>query len=431
MKRRIKLAVIVFTMLILTLPSLAMQPTGEFNASLGYLWDGEDSKLLHNSTRTGFRIVLEDDLDFGARLHLSTKGWWDWKQKDGNFALDQLWLKGYQGDLDYQAGRQVISWGTADGFNPTNYFARMTTDSLLSGSMSGDPLWAGQITYYGSNWSLTGVAVPFFTPQRIDDQMKAILAAENPQAKMVLDAIEGTKKPQGFGKGSELALRAETQLAGFDLQASFFTGFEPLPGLEMALTIQEIPGLGPMPVPSVQGTYRRVNFLGVAAAGTIGDVGVWGELAYGGPASFDEADHPSELARVPLSVNERYLQAVLGADYTLPVGKGLLAQAQYIYRGQGSLLSPYVLPNLETMEPGEVEGAHYLYGRLGYDFSPGSSLELVVLHGFSEKGGILRPAYTHRFPNAMQLELSLIRPYGEGAFASLGTQARLALSYPF
>ena len=99
MKRRIKLAVIVFTMLILTLPSLAMQPTGEVNASLGYLWDGEDSKLLHNSARTGFRFVLEDDLDFGARLHLSTKGWWDWKQKDGDFALDQLWLKGYQGDL--------------------------------------------------------------------------------------------------------------------------------------------------------------------------------------------------------------------------------------------------------------------------------------------------------------------------------------------
>ena len=60
---------------------------------------------------------------------------------------------------------------------------------------------------------------------------------------MVLDAIEGTKKPKVSARVRNRPAGGDP-LAGFDLQASFFTGFEPLPGLEMALTIQEDPRPG-------------------------------------------------------------------------------------------------------------------------------------------------------------------------------------------
>ena len=437
-KKRIQAAVIVFVVLLLALPGLALEPTGELNASVGVQWDSDAQKLVHRSTRSGFRLVLEDDLDFGGKLHFSTKGYWDWKLKEGNLVLDQLRVSGYQGDFDYQLGRQLINWGTADGFNPTNYFARMRLDSLTTGNMSGDPLWAGQATYYGSNWSVTGVVVPFFTPQTIDDQMKQMMLDENPQAAMILKAMEDTKTPRGLGKNSEIALRAETQLGGFDLQASFFSGFEPLPGLEMVLTMD--PGMGangagaldmPLIVPSVQGTYRRQSFIGLAATGTVGPVGIWGEVSYGGPAKFAEPENPLEIERIPLSVNEKYLQAVVGGDYTFALGKGLLAQAQYIYRGQGSLLEPYVMPNMETLQPGEIKGASYLYGRFGYDFDASNSAELLILHGFQEKMGILRPAYTYHFPNSVQLQLSLVQLYGEKKISHGGTQGTLSVTYQF
>ena len=434
MRRRIQVVMVALLVLLVAVPGLAVEPQGELNASISVAWDEDAQKLVHNSTRTGMRFVLEDSLDLGGRFHFSTKGWWDWKGKDGSLALDQLWLSGYQGDLDYQVGRQVISWGTADGFNPTNYFARMDTDALLNGNMSGDPLWAGQATYYGSNWSVTGVVVPFFTSQAIDDQMIALMGEGDPQIAMILQAIEDTKKPRGLGKNSEWALRAETQVAGFDVQASFFSGFEPLPGLEMAFVLHDIPGVGLTPVPSFEGIYRRQNFVGLAASGTIGPVGVWGELTYGGPAKFSEPEaNPLELARVPLSINEKYLQAVIGGDYSFPLGNGLLVQAQYIYRGQGSLVEPYIMPtvNLPIVEAGEIEGAHYLYGRLGYDFSPSSSADVLILHGFKEKGGIIRPAYTHRFPNSIQLQLSLIRPFGDESILSFGTAGQLAITYQF
>lgn len=436
MKRQTQVLIVVFVVLLAAWPSLAAQPsggfngqpTGELNASIGYEWDKDTKQVVHDSTQAGFRFVLEDDLDSGGRIHLSAKGWWDWKQEDGKLALDQLWMSGYYEDVDYQVGRQVISWGTADGFNPTNYFSRMNSNALLSGDFSGEPMWAGQAIYYAPTWSVTGVVIPIFAPQGIDAQMRRMITDKGPQGTMVLEAIEGTKKPLGLGKNSELALRAETQFAGFDLQASYFSGFEPLPGLEMVLTFN--PDLG-LVIPSMEGTYRRQRFFGLAATGTLGPAGVWGELSYGGPVAFKESANPL-VQRIPLSIDEKYLQAVVGGDYTFDLGKGLLVQGQYIYRGQGSLFEPYVMPNLETMTPGEIESAHYLYGRLGYNFSADSSIDIIILHGFKEEGGLIRPAYTHRFPNSMQLELSLIALYGkEELSSSLGSQARIAVKYQF
>lgn len=419
MKRFESIAVALFLVFLVALPSLAATPWGEVNFGLGYEWDGSEKELTHNSTLTGFRLGMEENVDFGGKIHLSIQGWRDWKTKEGKLSIDQLWLSGYSGDFDYTIGRQPLNWGTADGFNPTNYFARMDSSALLNGDLSGDPLWAAQAIYYGQNWSLTGVVVPFFTPQSLDAQMLDIMAGGNPMASLFVEAIDTVKKPRGLGKNSEWALRAETQIAGFDVQASVFSGFEALPGMELDYSKGFLDFVG---------EYRRQNFVGLATSGTLGPIGVWGEISYGGPTKFAETP-----GRIALSVNEKYLQAVLGGDYTFDLGRGLLVQGQYIYRGQGSLLAPYVMPDLGSvpLQPREIEKSHYLYGRLGYDFSPSSSVDLIVLHGFTEQSGLIRPAYTHSFPGSIQVELSLINTYGEGDLGSIPTQGRLAVKYSF
>jgi len=123
----------------------------------------------------------------------------------------------------------------------------------------------------------------------------------------------------------------------------------------------------------MSGKYRKQFFVGLATTGTIGDFGVWTELAYGGPRSLQKLMVPWILEfRSP--INEKYLQVVVGGDYTLPVGKGLLVQGQYIYQGQGSLFAPYVEVDFDELGAAlsgggeyapEIKPAHYLYGRLG------------------------------------------------------------------
>ncbi|HAN95335.1 MAG: hypothetical protein WBI99_09795 [Limnochordia bacterium] len=423
MKKRVQILAAILVML-WAVPVWAAAPTGELYGGLAYEWDRVEEKPVLASIPLGFRLALEDELDSLGKLHFSTKGWWDWKLKDGKLELDQLWLKGYYGDFDYQLGKQLISWGTADGFNPTNYFTRMSSSALLGGDLRGEAVWAGRVEYYARAWSGTAVVIPVFAPQKIDAFMEKLMLEAGPQGAQLLEAIEGAKKP-GLGH-PELALRLETQLAGFDLQASYFWGYEPLPGIELVLGPTVPGGM------ALEGTYRRQHFLGLALAGTLGPAGVWAEASYGGPEKFAEPENPYEV-RIPMSINERYFQAVVGGDYTVDVGSGLLVQAQYIYRGQGSLLEPYVQPDLTAFPPapGEIQGAHYLYGRLAYDFNPDASADLVILYGTQEKGGIIRPSYTHRLGEGLQLELSLVQPFGEGKFDSISTRAALTVKYQF
>jgi len=409
----------VLLVLLWAVPVWAAQSTGEFYSSLGVEWDGDVKSAEFTTARTGFRAAVEESMESG-RLHFSLKGWIDWKRMEVSAAVDQFWLKGYFRDLDWQVGKQLISWGTADGFNPTNYFSRIGSDALFSGDLRGDAVWAGRLEYYAPDWSASGVVIPVFTPQTIDTFIREMILEADPQGAQLLKAVEETKKP-GWGN-PEVALRVETQLEGFDLQVSYFRGYEPLSGMEMVL--------GPGAPPSLEGTYRRQQFIGLAVAGTLGSAGVWAEMAYGGPEKFAKSEKPFEM-RIPLSINKKYFQAVVGGDYTLDIGDGLLVQAQYIYRGQGSFLEPYVMPK-ETLEPGEIKPTHYLYGRLSYSINIDTTADLLVLYGTVEEGGVIRPSLTHRLGDGVQLELSILQPFGEKSkFDSIPSQAALTVKYHF
>src|SRR5690554_5357041 len=129
---RISTLVLIIVALV-SLPMAASTVGGEINGQLAYEWDEDTASAVQTMTQAGFRLVLEDDLESLGKIHFSTKGHYDFKTSEGEIALDQLYVSGYTADVDYIAGRHIISWGTADGFNPTNYFGRMSSGTLTSG----------------------------------------------------------------------------------------------------------------------------------------------------------------------------------------------------------------------------------------------------------------------------------------------------------
>lgn len=84
---------------------------------------------------------------------------------------------------------------------------------------------------------------------------------------------------------------------------------------------------------------------------------------------------------------------------------------------------PYAKPS------GILDGARYLYTLFSYDFIPGITGSVLLIHGLTEKSGLLRPALTYNSYQGLQAELSAVKMYGkEEAFRPA---ASLALKYVF
>ncbi len=372
------------------------------------------------------KVAFSDDLQGKGKLYLELKGTFDPVSDANNLALGEAYGAAYLGDVDLTIGRKVISWGTIDAFGPTNYFARLSEAALLQGSITGEPVTGVQVAYYSPNWSATGVVLPIFSPQQLSPMMREALLKE-PSGNMILAVIESAEVPERSLVNMEWGARVETNLKGWDVQLSAYSGFEPLPGIQlvapMGMTTSDIL----MPIPKAE--YRRQWYVGGAVAGFVGDLGIKGEVAYGGPAPFAQGEGEALVA--PLSQNKKAWEGTVALEYMVPVGSGLLIQGQYIYAGSGSLFSPYQEP---AGEPGaEPEPAHYLMGRLSYNFTLEDSVELTALYSMEDGSALLLPGFTYRLPQGVELKGTLLKNLGdgEGELDLVPDQVRLSVGYRF
>jgi len=124
---------------------------------------------------------VEQRLGFDGKLHIGLDGLIPLNGGEAQFNLGEAYLDWYLDTTDWRIGRQVINWGTADGFNPTNVINPRETLSpaaLADGALEGEPVLAIQGSYYlPLGGSLTGVAVAEFVPAAgARDMLDAIAA---------------------------------------------------------------------------------------------------------------------------------------------------------------------------------------------------------------------------------------------------------------
>lgn len=410
MRKQLAILVLLLTLAWST-AALANPISGELQVGAVYeLDEGITSVPIHAT------VAVSDDLQGKGKLYLAVKGTFDPVDNVNDVALGQAYGTVYLGDVDLTVGRQVISWGTVDAFGPTNYFARLSEAALLQGTITGEPVTGVQAAYYGPSFTVTGVVLPIFAPQELSPLMRAALLKE-PAGKQLLAAIENAELPEKTLANMEWGLRVETTLQGWDVQLSAYSGFEPLPGVQ-AVTV-----LAPFPTTELRAQYRRQTFVGAAAAGFLGDLGIKGEIAYGGPAAFAEVE-PGAIAE-SLSQNEKAWKGTVGLEYVLPVANGLMVQGQYIHAGAGSLFSPYRDPTAKE------EAAHYLLGRIAYNFTLEDRVELTALYSTQDGSAVLLPSFTYRLPQGMELKGTFLKNIGEGELDQVPDQVRLSVTYRF
>ncbi|MDI3548195.1 MAG: hypothetical protein PWR10_1847 [Halanaerobiales bacterium] len=394
-----------------------LEISGELSQGLIYNFDEEQL----SAADTNYKLELAKELGFDGKLYLSFKGNYDLLNQTGDINLDEAYTSIYLDTTDLTIGRQVINWGTADGINPTNSINPKSMDSFTNGELNGEPVLSAQATYYGNNFNLTGVVIPDFVPQDISSFSSMGGGEEYSDLFANLDLTND--EPENKLENMEYALKAETRAAGYDLKFSYFHGWEDVPALKMRLNSEGNPVINPetgQPVLFAQ--YRKVDKLGLATAGTLNNVGVWAEAAYVIP---EKLKVDSAAGEVSMSMNEPYLQAVIGSDYTFD--NGIYAEGQYLYYGNGSLIIPY------NLNPGEeVEAGQYLMSRFSYDFDQDNTVELTSIINLDDQSGLVIPAYTHRLTQVTDLKVSPILTIGEdGELSNLPQQLNVSIKTSF
>lgn len=342
--------------------------------------------------RTHYQLQFERRFGWDAAGLISLKGHWDAgvgglqdliKVANGDSSslleLDQAYVDLYSDMTDFRLGRQRIAWGTADGFNPTSYFAPLNLD--LTGGLDGlvQPVTALRASTYFNVGTLGVVVVPTF--ERRANWAEA-LKQEQPEFELPEEREPDEPRNQG-----EIGLQFDTFYRGTSLYLSYFNGYEDQPVVWKGDT-------------GSVAEWRREQKLGLAAATTWQGFTLWGEGTYTLPASLDtlEGVDPSAI----LAPTEPYVTAVLGADYLFP--SGVRAELQYLYNGRGSLLGVY--------EPSDAPAGQYLMGLASIPLGEDHSLELLALDSLRDESLVFVPTYRYQLTPTTQASLSLVVVHG-------------------
>jgi hypothetical protein len=163
---------------------------------------------------------------------------------------------------------------------------------------------------------------------------------------------------------------------------------------------------GTMDVEVVGGRRGQDLFGGVTSSAAVGDAEVHGEVA---------------AFRIPSGTDHDVVwKVVVGGSYRVPIGAGIYAYAEYHYSGFGAehpeaILTLLTTPSfLERFARGDTQilSRHAMGVTGSYEASPEIAYSGQWLHNPKDQSGIVAPAMTYTFNDAVSLLGSVYVPYG-------------------
>jgi hypothetical protein len=259
-------------------------------------------------------------------------------------------------NVDLRIGKQVIVWGKADKLNPTS---NLCPDDLEDTLDFGEKLGVNAInaSYYLGDWMLNAVMVPVFTPARLPSGDRAAMLAPPmmpPPGVTLRNITTANVEPERtLDETSQFGVRLSGMVGNYDVSFSYFYGRDDLP-LASRVTLTPVDQFGVMDA-VVELTYPRLHVIGADFAGSLRNVGVWGEAALILPENVEMPTSvltPAGLQPQAVSTtqdDDAYLKFVVGMDYTFR--SGWFLNMQYVRgflheRGKDNL-NDYVVGRIE------------------------------------------------------------------------------------
>jgi len=333
---------IFLTILIILLFSASVF-AGDFSGSLTY--SGQYSFTEYNLSNTlnldlnyihslSDKIFVEGDLIIRYSNNSSTN----------SFMLipKELYIGTYDliPNLDLNAGRLIVSWGSSDMFSPLDNFNPSPPGISFTDMSRKNGVWAVDATYYLNDITyLQAIYLPNFTPSFIPEgyEEQLYLSMFSPEFQAQGIEINSVDITHTFPENPAWGIKLGRSFTSFDAAISYYNGYyfnafpetvEPFPGPSgMTLNL----GLG-YPKKSVFGLEFQGDFPGIEGATLRGD------LAYITPQPWQVQDE--DILKNP------YIKAIIGADYTTSFD--LYLNAGFIWgfvSEEGDQCSPYISLN--------------------------------------------------------------------------------------
>ncbi|MFC1618585.1 hypothetical protein ACFL45_01435 [Candidatus Neomarinimicrobiota bacterium] len=309
---------------------------------------------------------------------------------------------------DIRFGQQVLSWGAADGNNPTdNVNAYDFYYLFMGGGDRKQSNLAISTNLYFGNINVEAALTPIFHPNRIPlDEPDFPIFQDIP---FTID-MEKANYPEHDLSNSEMGVRVRLPLSFMDVSASYFRGFDRM----FTPTFNELmPGV-PDPTSLKSLEYYQTQVLGADVVTFFGD---WALRAEGAYFLTEDTDGNDPMIRNP------YLQYVLQVDRA-DENSNIVFQylGTHITQLDGDdIMNPITGAVVYTEEENEKDNIQPKMGMpfgtiaqnaimatASYDFSDGLyTLQGQALYEFDNNGYMVGGKLTIALEDAFDLELGL------------------------
>jgi hypothetical protein len=312
--------------------------------------------------------------------------------------LREAYVNTYLGNLDLRLGHQIVVWGRADAFNPTN---NITPQNMIARSTDEDDRKLGNIllrsSYDAGPLNFELIWVPKYASSVLPTFLFPFPDGVEMGTAILPDATIGN---------SSLALKTAAVFGPFDGSVSWFRGYMPMPGI--FLSHGYVNDSGSIIFVVKEKSYK-MNVFGADFSTAVGSFGLRGEFAYRRP-DFMHKDKPY--------IPNPDFQYVLGIDKSI---RDFSAIVQYVgryvsdfkkFESTGSSRDELELTNrMIASQQDEISHAVLTRPTLAL-FHETCNLELLGYFNISTEEWLLRPSLTYNLADALTLKVGAERYSG-------------------
>ncbi len=193
----------------------------------------------------------------------------EFQQNVAEIDIREAYVNAYAGPFDFRVGHQIVVWGRADAWNPTD---NITPRNMIIRSANEDDRRLANFlirTHYNLHpVRLEAIWIPVYSPSYIPTDLVTFPPG------VVLGEPD---YPDTKLRNSAFALRLNLELPSVDGSVSYFNGYNPLPGISADIPDPMAPNLAM----TVFHKSYRMHVLGADFSTVLGGAwGLRGEVAY-------------------------------------------------------------------------------------------------------------------------------------------------------